>query len=125
MKPPWKECAIENKLKELTGNALQTSYSLAGHANWNIYSGVSEDGNDHDGMITLNLKHSSNRKKTSETVLKEIRSLIPSLKKQYGTNNLYAFINTGAPGSGRNVNITLVSKNDELRNKVAQSLQLF
>ena len=72
--------AIESKLKELTGNALQTSYSLAGHANWNIYSGVSEGGNDHDGMITLNLKHSSNRKKTSETVLKEIRSLIPSLK---------------------------------------------
>ena len=117
--------AVEKKLKEITGKALNTSYALAGHANWNIYSGVSEGGNDHDGMVTLNLKHSSLRKKTSETVLKEIQDLLPELKKKYGFNRLYAFINTGAPGSGRSVSITLVSKNDELRNKMAEEVYDF
>ena len=117
--------AVENRLKEITGKALQTSYSLAGHANWNIYSGVSEGGNDHDGMVMLNLKHSSQRKKTSEAVLKEIRNLLKELKKKHGFNHLYAFINTGAPGSGRAINISLISKNDDLRNKMAQEVYDF
>jgi len=117
--------AVEKKLKEVTGEALKASFSLAGHRDTFIYSGNSSGGNENQAMVALNLKHSSMRKKTSEKVLKDIKDMLPILTKKYGFKWLHAFINTGAPGVGRGVNITLISKNDDLRNKMANEIYHF
>ena len=117
--------AVEKKLREVTGTALKTSYSVAGHRDTFIYSGNSSGGNETQAMVALNLKHSSQRTQTSEKVLKDIKDVLPGLVKKHGFKWLHAFINTGAPGVGRGVNITLISKNDEIRNKMANEVYDF
>ena len=117
--------AVEKKLIEVTGTALKASYALAGHRDTFIYSGNSSGGNETQAMVALNLKHSSKRTQTSEEVLKKIKDVLPGLVKKHGFKWLHAFINTGAPGVGRGVNITLISKNDDVRNKMADDIYNF
>jgi multidrug efflux pump subunit AcrB len=74
------------------------------------------------GAMAVFLTPYTERSRTADQVVEEIRSRTDSLT---GFNDITFSINTGGPPVGKPINIRLIGSNDEMRTKLADSVEVF
>lgn len=109
---------VEKLIQKLDKKEMVNFTTSVGHHDTNVY-GANSGLHENWAMVSVFLKHSSDRDRTSKEI---IESLVPELNKIKGFQKLFFEKYNDGPPVGRPITISIISKNDELRRQYAQKI---
>ncbi|MFZ8933026.1 MAG: efflux RND transporter permease subunit [Bacteriovoracaceae bacterium] len=112
---------VEKLVSEISDDEIVNFTTSIGHHNTNVY-GANAGLHENWAMVTVYLKHSSERLRDSKQIMSELNEKI---KKLSGFDKLYLEKFNDGPPVGKPVTISLVAKNDAQRRSMAMRVLNF
>ena len=112
---------VEKLVAEISDEEMVNYTTSIGHHNTNVY-GANAGLHENWAMISVYLKHSSDRIRDSKQIMKELDQKI---KRLTGFEKLYLEKFNDGPPVGKPITISLVAKNNETRRAMANNMLAF
>ena len=112
---------VENVISEISPNEMVNFTTSVGHHNTNVY-GANAGLHENWAMISVYLKHSSERLRDSKMIMADVEEKIKNIE---GFEKLYLEKFNDGPPVGKPLTVSLVSKDDAKRREMAQRMVEF